>query len=156
MLKDFRAFIMRGSVIDISVGIIIGAAFGPIVSSLVKDILMPPIGLALGKIDFINLLVVLKQGTTPGPYASLAAAQAAGAVSINYGTFINTIINFLIIAATVFFLIVRPIAHMDARIKAKQPTAEPVSPTTKECPFCFTNIPIKATRCPNCTSSLTK
>ena len=156
MLKDFRAFIMRGSVIDISVGIIIGAAFGPIVSSLVKDILMPPIGLALGKIDFINLLVVLKQGTTPGPYASLAAAQAAGAVSINYGTFINTIINFLIIAASVFFLIVRPIAQMDARIKAKQPTPAPVSPTTKECPFCYTNIPIKATRCPNCTSLLTK
>ncbi|MDO8716611.1 MAG: large conductance mechanosensitive channel protein MscL [Dehalococcoidales bacterium] len=156
MLKDFRAFIMRGSVIDISVGIIIGAAFGPIVSSLVKDILMPPIGLALGKIDFINLLIVLKQGTTPGPYASLAAAQAAGAVSINYGTFINTIINFLIIAASVFFFIVRPIAHMDARIKAKLPTPAPVSPTTKECPFCYTNIPIKATRCPNCTSPLTK
>ena len=156
MLKDFRAFIMRGSVIDISVGIIIGAAFGPIVSSLVKDILMPPIGLALGKIDFINLLIVLKHGTTPGPYASLAAAQAAGAVSINYGTFINTIVNFIVIAATVFFLVVRPIAHMDARIKAKQPTAEPVSPTTKECPFCFTNIPIKATRCPNCTSPLGK
>jgi large conductance mechanosensitive channel len=156
MLKDFRAFIMRGSVIDISVGIIIGAAFGPIVSSLVKDILMPPIGLALGKIDFINLLIVLKQGTTPGPYASLAAAQAAGAVSINYGTFINTIINFLIIAAAVFFFIVRPIAHMDVRIKAKLPAPVPATPTTKECPFCFTNIPIKATRCPNCTSPLGK
>ncbi len=160
MLKDFRAFIMRGNVIDISVGIIIGAAFGPIVSSLVKDIVMPPIGLALGKIDFVNLLIVLKQGTTPGPYASLAAAQAAGAVSINYGTFINTIINFIVIAAVVFFFIVRPIAHMDARIKAKltatAPAHVPATPTTKECPFCFTNIPIKATRCPNCTSPLTK
>ena len=154
MLKDFRAFITRGNVIDISVGIIIGAAFGPIVSSLVKDIVMPPIGLALGKIDFANLLIVIKQGSTPGPYASLAAAQAAGAVSINYGTFINTIVNFLVIAAVVFFFIVRPISKMDARIKAKQPA--PAAPTTKECPFCYTNIPIKATRCPNCTSPLTK
>lgn len=156
MLKDFRAFIMRGNVIDISVGIIVGAAFGPIVSSLVKDVIMPPIGLALGKLDFANLLIALKQGSPAGPYTSLAAAQAAGAVSINYGTFINTIINFLIIAAVVFFFIVRPIAHMDARIKAKQPAPAPAAPTTKECPFCFTNIPIKATRCPNCTSPLTK
>ena len=156
MLKDFRAFIMRGNVIDISVGIIIGAAFGPIVSSLVKDIVMPPIGLALGKIDFANLLIVLKQGATPGPYASLAAAQAAGAVSINYGTFINTIVNFIVIAAVVFFFIVRPIAQMDARTKAKQQAPAPAAPTTKECPFCYTNIPIKATRCPNCTSPLTK
>ena len=156
MLKDFRAFITRGNVIDISVGIIIGAAFGPIVSSLVKDVVMPPIGLALGKLDFVNLLVVLKQGNPVGPYTSLAAAQAAGAVSINYGTFINTIVNFIVIAAVVFFFIVRPISKMDARIKAKQPTTAPVSPATKECPFCYTNIPVKATRCPNCTSPLTK
>ena len=156
MLKDFRAFITRGNVIDISVGIIIGAAFGPIVNSLVKDIVMPPIGLALGKIDFANLLIVLKQGSTPAPYASLAAAQAAGAVSINYGTFINTIVNFLVIAAVVFFFIVRPISKMDARAKAKQPAPAPAAPMTKECPFCFTNIPVKATRCPNCTSPLTK
>ena len=156
MLKDFKAFIMRGNVVDMAVGIIIGAAFGPIVSSFVKDVIMPPIGLALGKVDFANLFVVLHQGTTPGPYASLAAAQAAGAVSINYGTFINTIINFLIIAAVVFFFIVRPIAQMNARQKAAQPVTAPAAPTTKECPFCFTQIPVKATRCPNCTSPLTK
>ena len=156
MLKDFKAFIIRGNVIDMAVGIIVGAAFGPIVSSLVKDVIMPPIGLALGKVDFANLIIVLKQGSTPGPYHSLAAAQAAGAVSINYGTFINTIINFLIIAAVVFFFIVRPIAQLDARQKAKQPAPMPAAPTTKECPFCFTQIPLKAIRCPNCTSQLTK
>jgi large conductance mechanosensitive channel len=156
MLMDFRAFIMRGNVVDMAVGIIIGAAFGPIVSSFVKDVIMPPIGLAFGKVDFANLFVVLHQGTIPGPYASLAAAQAAGAVSINYGTFINTIVNFLIIAAVVFFFIVRPIAQMNARQKAAQQIAPPAAPTTQECPFCFTNIPVKATRCPNCTSQLTK
>jgi large conductance mechanosensitive channel len=154
MLKDFKAFIMRGNVVDMAVGIIIGAAFGPIIGSLVKDVIMPPIGLGLGKVDFANLFVVLKDGTTPGPYASLAAAQAAGAVSINYGTFINTIINFLIIAAVVFFFIVRPIAQLNARQKAKEPVPAPAAPTTKECPFCNTQIPIKARRCPNCTSQL--
>jgi large conductance mechanosensitive channel len=154
MLKDFKAFVMRGNVVDMAVGIIIGAAFGPIISSLVKDVIMPPIGLGLGKVDFANLFVVLKEGTTPGPYASLAAAQAAGAVSINYGTFINTIINFLIIAAVVFFFIVRPIAQLNARQKAKEAPAAPAAPTTKECPFCNTQIPIKARRCPNCTSQL--
>ena len=152
MLKDFKAFIMRGNVVDMAVGIIIGVAFGTIVSSLVKDVIMPPIGLALGKIDFANLMVVLKQGTTPGPYDSLTAAQAAGAVTINYGLFINTVITFLIIAFVVFFFIVRPIAKLQAPRKVEAPAA----PTTKECPFCFTNIPIKATRCPNCTSPLTK
>ena len=152
MLKDFKAFIMRGNVVDMAVGIIIGAAFGAIVGSLVKDVIMPPVGLLLGKIDFSNLAIVIKLGTTPGPYASLAAAQAAGAVTLNYGLFINTIINFLIIAAVVFFFIVRPIARMQAPKKVEAPAA----PTTKECPFCFTNIPIKATRCPNCTSPLTK
>ena len=156
MVKDFKAFIMRGNVVDMAVGIIIGAAFGTIVSSLVKDVIMPPIGLALGKVDFANLFVVLKEGTTPGPYASLAAAQTAGAVSINYGTFINTIINFLIIAAVVFFFIVRPIARMNARQAAKAAPAPAAAPTTKECPFCYTQIPVKATRCPNCTSPLTK
>jgi large conductance mechanosensitive channel len=152
MLKDFKAFIMRGNVVDMAVGIIIGAAFGVIVTSLVKDVIMPPIGLALGNIDFSNLLVVLKEGTTAGPYDSLAAAQAAGAVTINYGLFIITIIIFLIIAFVVFFFIVRPIAKMQTPKKVEAPAA----PTTKECPFCFTNISIKATRCPNCTSPLTK
>jgi len=139
-------------VVDLAVGIIIGVAFGAIVNSLVKDVIMPPVGLALGNVDFTNLFVVLKQGTVAGPYPSLAAAQEAGAVSINYGVFINTIINFLILAAVIFFFIVRPMAKM----RAPKEAAAPASPTTKECPFCYTNIPIKATRCPNCTSPLTK
>ena len=150
MLKDFKAFIMRGNVVDMAVGIIIGVAFGAIVTSIVKDVIMPPVGLALGKIDFANLLVVIKQGTPVGPYTSLAAAQAAGAVSINYGQFVNTIINFLIIAAVVFFFIVRPIAKLQAPKKVEAPAA----PTTKDCPFCFSKININAKRCPNCTSQL--
>jgi large conductance mechanosensitive channel len=155
MLKDFKAFIMRGNVVDMAVGIIIGAAFGPIISSLVKDIIMPPVGLALGKVDFANMYAILQDGTTVSrPYESLAAAQAAGAISINYGIFINTIINFIIIAAVVFFFIVRPIAKMNAREAAKKPAPAPAAPTTKECPFCNTQIPIKARRCPNCTSQL--
>jgi large conductance mechanosensitive channel len=152
MLKDFKAFILRGNVVDMAVGIIIGAAFGAIVTSLVKDVIMPPIGLLLGKIDFSNLLWVIKEGATSGPYTSLDAAQKAGAVTLNYGLFINTIISFLILAAIIFFFVVRPIAHMQAPKKE----AAPAGPTTKECPFCFTNISVKATRCPNCTSTLTK
>lgn len=148
MLQDFKAFIMRGNVIDMAVGIIIGIAFGLVVNSLVKDIIMPPIGLALGNVDFTNLFVVLKEGSlAPGPYPSLAYAQAMGAVTINYGAFINTVVNLLIIAAAVFFLIVRPIAKLQARKKVE-------APATKECPYCFTSIPIKANRCPNCTSEL--
>ncbi len=150
MLQDFKAFITRGNVIDMAVGIIIGIAFGAVVNSFVKDVIMPPIGLALGDVDFANLFVVLKEGLTPGPYASLAAAQAAGAVTINYGTFINTIVNLLILAAVVFFLIVRPVARMQAQKKAEEPAA----PETKECPYCFISIPINASRCPNCTSEL--
>jgi large conductance mechanosensitive channel len=150
MLQDFKAFIMKGNVIDMAVGIIVGVAFGLVVNSLVKDIIMPPIGLALGNVDFTNLFVVLKAGSPGESYASLTAAQAAGAVTINYGAFINTVVNLLIIAAAVFFLIVRPIAKMQARQKAKEPAA----PTTRECPYCITAIPIKATRCPNCTSEL--
>ena len=149
MLQDFKAFITRGNVIDMAVGIIIGIAFGAVINSLVKDVIMPPIGLALGNVDFANLFVVLKEGLTPGPYASLAAAQAAGAVTINYGTFINTVVNLLILAAVVFFLIVRPVARMQARKKAEEPP-----PTTKECPYCFTPIHLNASRCPNCTSEL--
>lgn len=149
MLKDFKAFIMRGNVVDMAVGIIIGAAFGAIVTSVVRDVIMPPIGLALGKIDFANLHVVLKQGVPIGPYDTLAAAQTAGAVTLNYGVCINTIITFLIIALVVFFFIVRPIAKMQAK-KVEAPAA----PTTKECPFCHSTINIKAVRCPNCTSQL--
>jgi len=155
MLKDFRAFIMRGSVVDMAVGIIIGAAFSPIVSSFVNDVIMPPIGLLLGKVDFRNLFAVIKEGITPGPYASLDAAKAAGAISINYGVFVNTIITFLIIAAVVFFFIVRPIGRMRAREEAKK-AVPPAAPMTKECPYCYSNIPIKASRCPNCTSELVK
>ena len=152
MLKDFKAFILRGNVVDMAVGIVIGAAFGGIVSSLVKDVIMPPIGLALGKLDFANMVIVLRQGTTPGPYVSVAAAQAAGAVTMNYGLFINTIINFVILAAVIFFFVIRPIARMQAPKKAA-PVA-PAAPITKDCPYCFSSIPIKATRCPNCTSEL--
>ena len=151
MLKDFKAFITKGNVVEMAVGIIIGIAFGLIINSFVKDVIMPPIGLALGHVDFQNLFAVLKEGTTPGPYASLAAAQTAGAVTINYGAFINTLINFLIIALVLFFFVVRPIAQMNAKKKVEVPAA---APTTKDCPFCKTAIPIKATRCPNCTSEL--
>ena len=151
MLKDFKTFIIRGNVVDLAVGIVIGVAFGVIVSSLVKDIIMPPIGLALGNVDFVNLFVVLKEGTVAGPYPSLAVAQEAGAVTINYGVFINTIVSFIILAAVVFFFVVRPINKMHARNKAAEAVAGPVA---KECPYCFTNIPIKASRCPNCTSEL--
>jgi large conductance mechanosensitive channel len=152
MLQDFKAFIMRGNVIDMAVGIIIGIAFGLVVNSLVKDIIMPPIGLALGNVDFSNLFVVLKENPlAPGPYPSLAYAQAAGAVTLNYGVFINAVVNLVIIAAAVFLLIVRPVAKLQAR---KKKAEEPAAPTTKECPYCFTSISIKASRCPNCTSEL--
>jgi large conductance mechanosensitive channel len=148
MLKEFKEFVMRGNMVDMAVGIIMGVAFGTIIGSLVADMIMPPIGLLLGRVDFSNLFLVLKEGTPPGPYASLADAKAAGAVSINYGVFLNTIINFLIIAFAVF-LIVRYIN----RLKRRE-AAPPAEPTTKECPYCFSTIPIKAKRCPHCTSQL--
>jgi large conductance mechanosensitive channel len=148
MLKEFKEFAMRGNVVDMAVGIIIGAAFGTIVKSLVADIIMPPIGLLLGNVDFSNLFAVLKAGTVAAPYASLAEAQAAGAVTVNYGAFINTIISFLIVAIAVFLMI----KSMNT-LKRKKEEA-PAAPTTKDCPFCATAIPIKATRCPHCTSQL--
>jgi large conductance mechanosensitive channel len=144
-LNEFKKFIMRGNSIDLAIGIIIGVAFSAIVNSIVNDIIMPPIGLLLGKVDFSNLFAVLKQGNTAGPYLSLAAAKTAGAVTVNYGLFINTIISFLIIALVLFFII----KGMN-RLKKK----EEVKITTKDCPFCFTSINMKATRCPNCTSEL--
>jgi len=151
MLKDFREFIMRGNVVDMAVGIIIGAAFGTIVNSLVKDIIMPPISLALGKVDFGNLFALLKEGPKAAPpYYSLAEAQAAGAVTENYGAFINNIITFLIVAFAVFLLI-RVINNMRRRAEAPKVGA---APTTRDCPFCVSKIPIKASRCPNCTSAL--
>ena len=148
MIKEFKEFIMRGNVMDMAVGIIIGAAFGTIVSSLVKDVIMPPIGLLLGKVDFANLFAVLKQGATPGPYASVAAAQAAGAVTLNFGLFINTIINFVIVGFAIFMM-VKGVNQL------RRPKPAPAAaPTTKDCPHCFSSIPIKATRCPHCTSEL--
>jgi large conductance mechanosensitive channel len=148
MLKEFKEFAMRGNVIDMAIGIIIGAAFGGIVNSLVSDIIMPPMGLILGNIDFSNFFLVLKEGKVAGPYASVAAAKAVGAVSLNYGVFINTVVSFLIVAFSVF-LLVRSVNKL--RRKEGVP---PVLPTTKECAYCFTSIPIKATRCPHCTSEL--
>jgi large conductance mechanosensitive channel len=151
MLKDFKAFIMRGNVIDMAVGIIIGAAFGTVVTSLVKDIIMPPISLALGKVDFSNLFALLKAGPTDkGPYLSLAQAQTAGAVTENYGSFVITVFSFLIIAV-VIFLLIRAIMQMRSRAEAPKVEA---APTTKDCPYCVSKIPLKATRCPNCTSEL--
>ena len=148
MLKEFKEFAMKGNVIDMAVGIIIGAAFGTIVNSLVQDVIMPPIGLLLGNVDFANLFAVLKEGKVAGPYASVAAAKSAGAVTINIGVFINTIISFILIAFAVF-LVVRTINRM-----RREEEAPPVAPTTKDCIYCFSKIPIKATRCPNCTSEL--
>jgi large conductance mechanosensitive channel len=148
MMKEFREFVLRGNVVDMAVGIIIGAAFGTIVKSLVADVIMPPIGLLLGNVDFANLFVVLKQGAAGATYASLADAQQAGAVTINYGTFINTIISFVIVAFAVFVLI-----RQLNTLKRKE-EAPPAAPATKDCPYCFSSIAIKATRCPNCTSNL--
>ncbi len=148
MLKEFKEFAMRGNVLDMAVGIIIGAAFGGIVNSLVTDIIMPPIGFILGNIDFTNFFLVLKEGKVAGPYASVAAAKAAGAVSINYGMFVNAIVSFLIVAFAVF-LLVRTINRL-----RRQEEAPPPVPTTKECTYCFSSIPIRATRCPQCTSEL--
>jgi large conductance mechanosensitive channel len=148
MLKEFKEFAMKGNVLDMAIGIVIGAAFGTIIGSLVADVIMPPIGLLLGNVDFSNLFLVLKEGKVAGPYASLAAAKAAGAVSMNIGVFINTIINFIILAFAIF-LLVRSVNRM----KRKE-EAPPSVLITKECPHCFTAIPIKATRCPHCTSEL--
>jgi large conductance mechanosensitive channel len=150
MFKEFKEFAMRGNVVDMAVGIIIGAAFGTIVKSLVADVIMPPIGLLLGNVDFANLFVTIEEGTSAGPYATLADAKEAGAVTINYGVFFNEIISFIIVAFAVFLLI-RNINRLK-REEVKE--EEPAEPTTKDCPHCFTTIPIKANRCPNCTSSL--
>jgi large conductance mechanosensitive channel len=148
MFKEFKEFAMKGNVVDMAVGIVIGAAFGTIVKSFVSDILMPPIGLLLGNVDFSNLFIVLKGGSQAWPFATIADAQAAGAVTLNYGMFLNTVISFLIIAFAVFMVI-----KSLNRLKRAEETA-PAEPTTKECPYCFTTVAIKATRCPNCTSQL--
>jgi large conductance mechanosensitive channel len=148
MIKEFREFAMRGNMVDLAVAFIMGGAFGSIVTSLVSDIIMPPIGLVLGNVDFSNLFLVLKEGTKAGPYAALADAKAAGAITVNYGVFFNTIISFLIVSLSMFF-IVRNINKLK-----RQKEALAAEPTTKECQYCLSTIHIKATRCPNCTSEL--
>jgi large conductance mechanosensitive channel len=148
MLKDFKEFALRGSVIDMAVGIIIGAAFSGIVTSLVNDVLMPPIGLLLGKTDFSNLYLVLKEGSIAGPYSTLADAKKAGAVTVNIGIFLNTIVNFLILSFCIF-MFVRSINTF----RRKEET-QCVEQTTKSCPFCYSTIPVKAIRCPHCTADI--
>jgi len=146
MLKEFKAFAMRGNVLDLAVGIIIGGAFGTIVKSLVDDVIMPPIGLALGNVDFANLFLLLKAGDKAAPpYSTLAEAKAAGAVTVNYGLFVNSVITFLIVAFAVF-LIVRAANRLNP--------PEAAAPNTKDCPYCRMAIPVGATRCPQCTSDL--
>jgi len=142
MLKEFKEFVMRGNVLDLAIAVIIGGAFGKIITSFVNDVLMPPIGLLLGGVDFADLFISLDGQT----YESLAAAQEAGAATVNYGVFLNTVIDFIIVAFVIFLVV-----KAANRMKKPEPVA---APTTKECPHCFTTISIKATRCPNCTSQL--
>jgi large conductance mechanosensitive channel len=146
MLQEFKTFAMRGNVVDMAVGIIIGGAFGTIIKSLVADIIMPPIGLMLGGVDFSDFFVILKEGATAGPYATLAIAQEAGAVTIGYGVFINAVISFLIVAFAVFLLI-----KSINKLQAEEPEK---AATTKDCPFCVSAVALAATKCPNCTSEL--
>ena len=144
MFKEFKAFTLRGNVLDLAVGIIIGGAFGTIVKSLVDDVIMPPVGLALGNVDFANLFVLLQPGTkAPPPYVTLADANAAGAVTINYGQFINNVITFIIVAFVVFLV-----------VRAANRLQPPVAPATKDCPYCRMAIPVGASRCPHCTMEL--
>jgi large conductance mechanosensitive channel len=145
MLKEFKEFVVRGNVVDMAVGVVVGAAFGTIAKSLVDDVLMPPIGLLLGGVDFSNFFLVLKRGASQGPYDKLSDAKAAGAVTINYGLLINSIVSFLIVAFAVF-LVVRAINRLRRQ--------EPAAPTTKECVYCASMIPLMAKRCPHCTSQL--
>lgn len=142
MYKEFKEFIMRGSVVDLAIGVVIGAAFGKIVTSFVEDVLMPPIGLLLGGVDFSNLFINLSGKA----YPSIAAAKAAGAATLNYGIFLNNIINFLIIAFAIFLLI--------KQINRMQRPAPAAAPTTKDCPYCLSAVPLKATKCAHCTAEL--
>ena len=146
MFKEFKEFAIKGNVVDLAIGIIIGVAFGAIVTSLVEDVLMPPIGLVLGNVDFSDLFVILKQGNPVGPYATVKLAKDAGAVTMNYGVFFNAIIAF-VFTAFATFMVIRAINNLRRRQVA-------AAPSTKECPHCCTQIPIKATRCPHCTSEI--
>lgn len=148
MFKEFKEFAMKGNVIDMAVGVIIGASFGSIVNSLVADIIMPPVGMLLGKVDFSNLFLVIREGKVAGPYLSVAGAKAAGAVTLNYGIFVNAVIGFLIVAFAVFIL-VRGINRL-----RRQEEAPVVSVSTKECQYCLSVIPLNALRCAHCTSDL--
>jgi large conductance mechanosensitive channel len=147
MLRDFRAFITRGNVLDLAIAVIIGAAFGTVIKSLVDDVIMPPLGLALGKVDFTNLFVVLRDGVkAAGPYATLADARAAGAVTINYGLFLNATVAFVLVAFVCFLLLRQAQRHL------ARPAAPPAD--SKKCPQCEMSIPLAAKRCPYCTSAL--
>lgn len=148
MIKEFKEFVMKGNVVDMAVGIVIGAAFGAIVKSLVSDIIMPPVGILLGNVDFSNLFVIIKEGAAAGPYATVADAQKAGAVTVNYGLFVNSVISFLIVAFSVF-LLVKSINNM-----RRQQETPPPAPDTRECPYCLSAVPLKATRCAHCASEL--
>ncbi len=149
MWQEFKDFIQRGNVLDMAVGIAVGTAFKSVVTSMVNDLIMPPISLLLGTADFTNLFIVLRRGKEAGPYVTLQAAGDAGAVTLNYGVFINTVVSFFIIAFAIFLIL-----QVVQRAMPK-PEEEPVpAPTTKKCPYCQTDIPIDAVRCPNCTSEL--
>jgi large conductance mechanosensitive channel len=146
VFKEFREFAMRGNVIDMAVGIIIGASFGAVVNSLVGDIIMPPIGVLLNNVDFTSLFVTIREGTVPGPYISIAAAKAAGAVTVNYGVFVSTIVSFLVVAFSVFLLI--------RSVNSFKRKETPPPPSTRECPYCLSAVPVGAVRCAHCTSEL--
>lgn len=148
MFKEFKEFALRGNVVDMSVGIIVGGAFGTIVSTLVSDILMPPLGLLTGGVDFSNLYLILKEGVPAGPYAALAKAKTAGAVTLNYGLFLNALVSFSIVSFSVFILV-----KAINRLRRKEDEA-PAPPSKKSCPYCLTQVPQEATRCPACTSTL--
>ena len=151
ILGEFKKFVMRGNVIDMAVGIIIGGAFTKIVNSMVADVMMPPLGLLMGKVDFSNWFIVIKDGASvAGPYATLTAAQAAGATTLNVGNFLNAVISFLIVAFCIFLLI-KAMNKLDSLKKEEAPAA---TPTTKKCPYCCSEIALEATRCPHCTSEL--
>lgn len=149
MINEYKTFALRGNVVDMAVGIIVGAAFNGVVQSLVKDVLMPPIGLLMGDVDFRNLFVVLRDGTPEGPYATLEAAQSAGAVTVNVGVFVNAAVSFLIVTFAVFLLV-----RYINQLREPEATPEPAAPTVKKCPYCVSDIAVAATRCPHCTADL--